>query len=166
VNLRNVLKVYSLQRQFSDDESALLATLRGLSDSERDLLVESLQPTKGTGKGVKKRTRATGNRSARATGLAATLNKNLAQQRKPMCAICGSTDPDDGDHGDGDSQHQFSTDVSGRLQMLMSNGDKCAFEIDSKVCKGLENDGIHDVTLGYVNYHEFVAPTQAASTGG
>ena len=43
---RTVLKVYSLQRQFSGDESALLATLRGMSDTERELLVESLQPEK------------------------------------------------------------------------------------------------------------------------
>jgi len=117
------------------------------------------QPPKLVEKAAKK--------SARATGLAATLNKNLAQQRKPMCATCGSTDPNDGDHGTGEGQHEFSTDVGGRLQKLMSSEDRCAFEIDGKVCKGLENDGIHDVTLGYVNYHEFVAPeAQAAGASG
>lgn len=44
MNIRNVLKAYGLLRQFSDDETALLNTLRGLSDSDREQLVESLAP--------------------------------------------------------------------------------------------------------------------------
>lgn len=46
MNLKNVLKTYSLLRQLSDDETALLNTLREMNDAERELLVESLQPEK------------------------------------------------------------------------------------------------------------------------
>lgn len=45
MNIRNVLRAYTLQRQLTDDETALLNTLRSLSDPERELLVESLSPS-------------------------------------------------------------------------------------------------------------------------
>ena len=165
MNLRNVLRTYSLLRQLSDDESALLATLRAMSDSERELLVESLQPDKGAGK-KKAAAKKSAGKSPRASNMAATLGKNLAQQRKPMCATCGSTDPNDGDHGTGEGQHEFSTDVGGRLQKLMSNEDRCTFEIDGKVCKGLAGDAIHDATMGYGGYHEFVGGEAAQTASG
>lgn len=114
----------------------------------------------------KKRVRAAGNKSARATGLAATLNKNLAQQRKPMCAVCGSTDPRDGDHGTGAGQHEFDANVSGRLQKLMSDGPQCAFTTDGKTCHGLAGDAIHDPAMGYLNHHEFVASAVSTAGGG
>src|SRR4026207_2537578 len=50
MNLKTVLRTYALLRQLTDDETALLNTLRGMSDSERELLMESLQPGTGTGK--------------------------------------------------------------------------------------------------------------------
>jgi hypothetical protein len=48
MNLRTVLRTYALLRQLTDDESALLETLRGMSEGERELLVESLSPEKPT----------------------------------------------------------------------------------------------------------------------
>lgn len=80
MNIRNVLRVYSLLRQFSDDESALLATLRDMNDSEREALVVAMQPERTTA-GRKKATKKTGGKSPRASAMAATLGKNLAQQR-------------------------------------------------------------------------------------
>jgi hypothetical protein len=106
MNLRNVLRAYSLLRQLSDDESALLATLRGMNEGERELLVESLQPetarkkpTAPTRKGgcaacdytkpspIHHKTTMTGYhayqpaKSRRASSMAATLGKNLEAQR-------------------------------------------------------------------------------------
>lgn len=46
MNLRTVLRTYGLLRQLTDDETALLNTLRGMNDGERELLVESLSPEK------------------------------------------------------------------------------------------------------------------------
>lgn len=44
MNLKNVLRTYVLLRQLTDDESALLNTLRNLSEPECELLIESLAP--------------------------------------------------------------------------------------------------------------------------
>lgn len=82
MNIRNVLKVYSLQRQFTDDESALLATLRELSDTERELLVESLQPQKAA---VKKRKPRGGGKSQRAASLAEHLKTTMGKPQ--LCAF-------------------------------------------------------------------------------
>lgn len=128
MNLRNVLRTYALFRQLTDDESALLATLRGINDSERELLVESLQPEKTAAKKpatarkggcaacdytkpspIHHKTTMTGYhvyqpaKSQRASNLAATLGKNLTQQREavtkdatetgaiePICDTCGN----------------------------------------------------------------------------
>jgi hypothetical protein len=79
VNFKLVLKAYSTLRQLSDDESALLATLRDMNDSEREALVVAMQPERTTGK--KKAAKKTGGKSPRASAMAATLGKNLAQQR-------------------------------------------------------------------------------------
>ena len=44
MNIRNVLKVYGLLRQFSDDEAALLQTLRSLTEAEQQQMMEALGP--------------------------------------------------------------------------------------------------------------------------
>lgn len=46
MNLRNILKIYNLERQLTTDDVALLNTLRGMNESDKDLLVESLTPQK------------------------------------------------------------------------------------------------------------------------
>lgn len=46
MNIRNVLRTYSLLRQLTDDETALLETLRSMSDTDRESLVVALQPEK------------------------------------------------------------------------------------------------------------------------
>lgn len=98
MNIRNVLKAYSLLRQLSDDETALLTTLRNLNDSEREQLVESLVPTKGTGKGAKKK-RST--KSPRATSLQQQIQ---ATKRPALCTyimtINGNSEPCQGTEND------------------------------------------------------------------
>ena len=91
MNLKNVLRTYTLLRQLTDDESALLQTLNSLSEGEREQLVESLSPTKGTGKGVKREPR-TGTKSPRATSLAEQIKST--SKSKPA--------------DDGECMHQFS----------------------------------------------------------
>jgi hypothetical protein len=93
-----VLRTYGLLRQLSDDETALLETLRGLNVSEREQLVESLAPIKAA-----KKPRKPSSKSARASSMAETLNSNLQQRRRettndvackdqpssPLCTACG-----------------------------------------------------------------------------
>lgn len=116
----------------------------------------------------KKRTR-TGSKSPRASNMAATLNKSLQSQKRvttPMCVACGN-DPDHPDHGTGEGQHEFSTDIGTRIvEQLKGHEARCAFTTDGKTCLGAEDDAIHDKSMGYGGYHEFVAPgAQAASVG-
>jgi hypothetical protein len=101
MNLRNVLRTYALLRQLSDDESALLATLRGMNESERESLVLAMQPEKAS---TKKRKPRGDSKSSRASNMAATLNRSLAQQHEaatkditgesepsaPICDTCGN----------------------------------------------------------------------------
>jgi hypothetical protein len=84
MNIRNVLRTYSLLRQLTDDESALLETLRGLSEGERDLLVQSLAPAKAA---VKKAAKKAANKSQRASGMAAAIGGSLQQSRAAERAV-------------------------------------------------------------------------------
>lgn len=93
MNLRNVLSAYSKLRQLTDDESALLETLRGLNDAERELLVESLSPaSKGAKKPGKKGSSKPASKSSRASGMAAAIAKSLSHGKPtgegPICKIC------------------------------------------------------------------------------
>lgn len=98
MNIRTVLKTYSLLRQLTDDETALLNTLRNLNDSEREQLVESLVPTKGTGKGAKKKRSP---KSPRATSLQQQIQ---ATKRPALCTyimtINGNSEPCQGTEND------------------------------------------------------------------
>lgn len=71
MNIRNVLKTYSLLRTLSDDETALLNTLRGMNESERELLVTSLSPTPQ--KKTTKKSNKGGSKSPRASSLQAQI---------------------------------------------------------------------------------------------
>jgi hypothetical protein len=70
VNLKVVLRTYGLLRQLTDDETALLETLRSLTDSDREQLVESLTPAKAA---VRKR-KPRASRSPRAESLATAIS--------------------------------------------------------------------------------------------
>lgn len=74
MNFRAVLKVYNGLRQLTDDESALLNTLRAMNDTERELLVESLQPQKAAGKKAAK-ARKSASKSPRATSLSSVIQR-------------------------------------------------------------------------------------------
>jgi hypothetical protein len=103
VNIRMVLRTYSYLRQLTDDETALLETLRGMNDSERELLVESLSPAKGQGKkkATKKPASTSGNsrRGLPLTEVGKPLDGGVSKMR------CAYTDGDDptacGDYADG-----------------------------------------------------------------
>lgn len=81
-NFRNVLKAYTLLRSLNDDETALLETLRGLSDTERELTVAALSPQ--TKKPTKKAATKTASKSRRA----ASLGTQLQQVRHAPDAVC------------------------------------------------------------------------------
>lgn len=162
MSYKDVFDVFKRERRLNNDETALLNSLRHMTDTERELLAETLGPpakvksakpaTKKFKKcdvcGVSRKAarhrdtslpdyhefdeghRPMANKSARATGMAAQLNRNLqSQQRVTTPALC-------------------------------------SYEIDGKVCHGEEGDGIHDKSLGYGNYHPFVSSSSARNAAG
>lgn len=157
MNYKLVLKTYSQLRQLTDDETALLNTLRGMTDAERELLAETLGPPAK----VKAK-------SARP-----------ATKKFKKCDVCGvskrAAHHRDADHPD---YHVFdegapkttekksarASSLAEKIAGTASGNHKpllCSYEIDGKVCHGEEEDGIHDATMGYAAYHEFIAVTPA-----
>lgn len=135
MNIRNVLRTYSLLRQLTDDESALLETLRNATEAEREMLVETLaqQRSSTTKRAGKKSSSKGASKSSRASGMAAAINRSLSQQRQ----VVKSDDDDDNNcgfvHGDG-------------------NGHVCGL---------LPDHNIHHLQ-NYVDYHPFASTAPRA----
>lgn len=161
MNWKLVLKIYGNLRQLTDDESALLNTLRAMNDTERELLVESLQPQKSAGKKAVK-----------------------VERKVEHCVACDYTKRH-AVHKDStrDDYHEFQPSSSASKksqraagikeqlnknlsQQRVTDNHKCVYESDGKICLGLEGDAIHDATMGYGGYHEFVPPAQSAAASG
>lgn len=160
MSYKDVLKIFKLERELSDDESALLNTLREMSDTDRELLAETLgPPVKGK------------------------VGKTAATRKIEHCEICDYTrravHHKDIGHKD---YHEFQPSFDGPRKLKSARASSlaekiagtasgnskpalCTFEIDGKVCKGSENDGIHDATMGYAAYHEFQPSVASAASG-
>lgn len=191
MNFKLVLKTYSQLRQLNDDERAKLEWLMGLSDTERELLAETLGPpvkaksakpaTRKFKKcdvcGVSKRAahhrdvdhpdyhvfdegapKTTEKKSARATDMAAQLNKNLESQRRvadndidvPLTGVEAR-----GEVGDVTATRDYDTP------------ERCAhIRDDNKPCRLLVDHNVHQMKTA-MGYHEFVAasPEAAAASG-
>lgn len=160
MSYRDVLKIFKLERELTDDETALLNTLRGMSESEREMLAETVGPVKVSKPATKQ------------------------QQRKiEHCEVCNYTrraavhkDSSLSDyHGfvspslSAAKKSARASSIAGRLggatgSALAGQANKpllCDFSIDGKVCHGEAGDAIHDESMGYAGYHEF----QSASAG-
>lgn len=93
MNFKQVLKAYTVLRSLTDDETALLDTLRGLSEGEREQLVESLAPVKTA---AKKAGKKSASKSPRASSLAQQIRSTGKSQSHlsegPICTICARTE--------------------------------------------------------------------------
>lgn len=89
MNLRHVLRAFGLLRQLTDDETALLETLRNLNDTERELLMESLGPQK---RAAKKPASKAASKSRRAASLGAAIQGTATGKphlgEGPFCMVC------------------------------------------------------------------------------
>lgn len=125
-NFKNVLKAYRLLRSLTDDETALLETLRSLSDTERELTVEALQEKPASKRAVKKAASKGTGKSRRATGMAAALNRSLESQRRVTS----------------------NGDNSGTCAFILN-------DTTGETCDAKPDDPIHDQAFGYGGYHPF-----------
>lgn len=155
MNLKNVLRTYGLLRSLTDNESALLETLRGLSESDREQLVESLSPSGG---GKKK-----------------AAKKPVTTREYDYCLRCGTTKRDSS-HKDQASPdyHEFKSSkpksrrAASLAEQIKSTGKvkssddsddlnaHCQKEFDGGfVCDEPADANVHHLR-GATGYHEFV----------
>lgn len=162
MNIRNVLRTYSLLRQLTDDESALLETLRGLNDAERESLVVALQPEKTMTKRASK--------------------KSASKTNIPLCGACGYAESSIVHKDESRSNfHLFyppsksaskSSRASGMAATLAKNlgrRHQCVAMVDDNggemPCGEAEDNPIHDSAMGYAGYHEFQSSAVAHEAG-
>jgi len=127
MNLKNVLRTYGLLRNLTNDESALLETLRGLSESDREQLVESLSPGKVAGK---RTTKKPSSKSPRASAMAAVIKDSLKRGQEAK-----------------DKSSERSDDPNEHCQKQLN---------DSTICDEPADANVHHLR-GATGYHEFVA---------
>lgn len=142
MNLKNILKIYALERQLNPDDIALLETLRGLNDAERESLVVALQPEKTATKRASKKSSKPASKSAHAQLLSSVI------QRTPKLKA------------DAEAVHEETVCVYRYPKDGPINaGQLCSME---------ESFAVHDERMGYAGYHEFQSSTVAheASAGG
>lgn len=141
MNLRNVLRAYSLLRQLSDDESALLETLRAMNDSERDLLVESLSPQPQKKSSKKTAGSKSGGKSKHAESLQQQISGRAQSVTQPPAAATADAD---------------NSDV--RCVKLIG-GEK-----GLEPCEERADHNVHHLRT-HPGYHEFQPPATHAATG-
>lgn len=129
-DLKLVLRTYSNIRRMTSDDLALLETLRAMSDTEREMTVETLQDKPAGKKSSKKsstsKSSQSSTKSTRASGMATQLNTRLAGRERERQAATKDDDP---------CQYEYDGSVP------------CCFPADANV---------HHLTSD-PNYHEFYA---------
>ena len=167
-NLKLILRTYSALRQMSPDDIALLETLRGLNDGDRELMVETLQG-KATGKKAGKK----------------SSKKQVVPLADQRCVYkladsskCGKAFGDSVHTGYPNSGHPFteqssskSSRASGMAAQLKERRSQqrriSTEDVDAAFCaapncgEGLTNP-IHDPNGGYGSYHPFQLSTTAS----
>lgn len=163
MSYKDVLRVFKLERELTDNETALLNTLRSMSDSEREMLAETLGPP-----------------------VKAKVSKPATKKFK-KCDVCGvsrrAAHHRDTNHPD---YHEFDTGApkttgksaraSGIAATLTDQRSRrreahtltapllCDYSIDGKVCRGTSDDAIHDKSMGYAGFHPFQSGARSAAS--
>jgi hypothetical protein len=108
MNIRAVLRTYGMLRSLTDDESALLETLRRFTETEREAFVEALGPQKPATK--RKRSSKSAGKSAKAQSLASAIKPALDGGVSKMRCDYRANDGDDptacGEYTDANIHHR------------------------------------------------------------
>jgi hypothetical protein len=84
MNIRKIVTYNSLRKAFTPEELVLAEVLYNASESERQMIVESLQPQR-----VATRRKRGGGKSARASSLAEAI-KSSPKPKELLCTLCGN----------------------------------------------------------------------------
>ena len=86
MNIRKIVTYNNLRKAFMPEELVLAEVLYNASETERQMIVESLQPQR-----VATRRKRGGGKSARASQMSEQIKANLNQRAKePLCVTCGN----------------------------------------------------------------------------
>lgn len=163
MSYRDVLRIFKLERELTDDETALLNALRETTEADRIATVEAFGGTMG-----------------KASSKSAKV-KTATTRKYERCDVCNLTRRAV-EHRDTDANgyHEFqsSKPKSARASSIAEKVAKvnagngtpttkpllCDYSIDGKVCKGTVNDAIHDEGMGYAAYHPFQSGVPSAGS--
>lgn len=176
MNLKLVLRTYSALRQLTDDESALLNTLRSLNDGERELLVESLSPGRKPTKDNSKPERCTHVYSSGTVcnGVARNVVHNLANHvdyhlfttKKPATKSAGKS------RRASELSDTLRQRAAGKATTATTGNDNddpnehCQKEFPGGiVCDEPADANVHHLQTA-TGYHEFQSGKSAAATAG
>ncbi len=137
MNIKSVLRVYGQLRNLTDDETALLETLRSMTDTERELTVEALQPAKPPARKASKKG-GTG-KSRRASSLAEQMSTAL----KPLTDI---------------------VNANGESCMWVGNNGPCFKPVDDNVHHKQTDPDYHEFTAT-AKADDYAGETVGASGG-
>jgi hypothetical protein len=157
MNIRKIVTYNALRKEFTAEELVLADTLYNASETDRELLIQSLQPEKATKKAGK---------------------KSATTREYDHCLRCGTTKRDSS-HKDQTSPdyHEFqsatakSARAASLAQQIKSTGKapRCTYEVDGNgglmPCDALADNAIHDKDASYLGYHEFQPPQAQTATG-
>jgi hypothetical protein len=143
MNIRAVLRTYAMLRVLTDDETALLETLRGLSDSEHEAMVQALAPQKATVK------RKRPSKSAKALSLASAIKGKSGDVTVGLTGVEAKASA-------GSVGIQVEEDG-----ILSTTGDRCTTtRDDGKPCGLLPDHNVHHLESA-VGYHGFESAVKA-----
>jgi len=158
MNIRKVVTYNALRKGFAPEELALADALYNASESERELLIQSLQPEK------------------------VTVKKTATQPRKIQhCEVCDYTrraavhkDATLKDYHGFQSAKSKSAHAQSLAEQIKGGrkgrepSDRCAYvypgggPFAKQSCTAKRDNVIHDKSMGYAGYHEFVAGKSTA----
>jgi hypothetical protein len=150
MNIKRIISFLKLREQLSEDELAMAGVLAGLTENERDLLVESLQPQKVAGKRV------------------------AAQRKIEHCSACNHTkraavhkDMSLKDYHEFQSLKPKSARAASLAEQIKKTqglpaGCTAILSSNSEPCGAFEDNALHH-DKGYVDYHPFSPPAHPAA---
>lgn len=150
MSYRDVLKIFKLERELTDDETALLNTLRGMTDAERELLVESLSPPAKASKPATKKLKRCD---------VCGVSKRAAHHRDTSLPDYHEFDPG-GKSKRASSLKQAIAGTAGKSKISSDDFDDSACD----QCSMKADDNIHHL-LTAEGFHEF-QPGQAQAVSG
>lgn len=172
MNIKSVLRVYGQLRTLTNDETALLETLRKFTDSEREAFVEALQPPMTTRSYQKQGSERCGHTFEISGALCNRMAKNATHYDKNLLDYHKFEPKKVGGKSTSKSpratalESQLKASVDERRQAKADAPELTGAMCVKESCGWKAEDVIHDPKGGYAGYHEFQPAEAQTASGG